>query len=499
MDRRPGDADENVMEFPWLPPELQAPVAAGARIAFFDRAGEAAPTPAGFDGARVERETRLRDADYAAIYPLDLAGIVGAYQSALAYPGRVQTSDLRLKVDDTWSRLRSHFVNLLDVPAIAAVVRVLEPLGELPSFDDGTDPAHGEAPWVRVHLDSASMVVAVEGMPDEIYGVPAGELVGRMAYDFVHPDDITAVMKAGIAAMADGADVALNHRLHRADGTVLLVAATLTVGGRVPNGWIVQLRDAGRTLRRELAEAIAGDQLFLVYQPVVEVGTARMLGAEALVRWIHPERGFLPPDQFIPLAESSTIIVDLGAWVLRKACAEAVTWPDHLHVAVNLSVRQLADRGIVAIVAKALAETGLTADRLVLEVTESALAEDADRAIRHLGLLKDLGVRLAIDDFGTGYSSLNYLKRMPVDVLKVDRSFVAGLGEDPGDTAIVSSVIALAHTFGLQAVAEGVETAAQHRQLVAMGCDSAQGYLWSRPAPADQFQQLIDRPLAVSE
>jgi EAL domain-containing protein (putative c-di-GMP-specific phosphodiesterase class I) len=473
---------------------------AGCKIAFFDRSGEPAPPPEGLEGATVEPPARLRDSDYAAIYPLDLADLVATYQTALVTPGIVQAIDLRIRVDDTWARLRSHFVNLLHVPEVGAIVRVLEPLSEPASFDDHTEaPADGEAPWVRLHLDSRTMILDVEGMPEEIYGIAAGDLVGRMAFDYVYADDFTRVTEAGMRAMAGGGESVLNHRVNRADGTVLLVAATLAVGGQVPNGWTVELRDAGRSLRRELTEAISDDQLFLVYQPVVEVGTARMLGAEALVRWIHPERGFLPPDQFIPLAESSNIIVELGAWVLRTACAEAVTWPPHLHVAVNLSVRQLADRDIVAMVAKALAETGLSADRLVLEVTESALMDDADRAIRHLGLLKELGVRLAIDDFGTGYSSLNYLKRMPVDLLKVDRSFVAGLGEDPGDTAIVSSVIALAHTFGLLAVAEGVETEEQHRLLVELGCDSAQGFLWSRPAPADQFQQLIDRPLAVSE
>jgi EAL domain-containing protein (putative c-di-GMP-specific phosphodiesterase class I) len=224
---------------------------------------------------------------------------------------------------------------------------------------------------------------------------------------------------------------------------------------------------------------------------VVQVADGRIVGAEALVRWQHPTRGLVPPLDFIPLAEASGAIVDLGAWVLRTACAEAAGWPAGTHVAVNLSVRQLADRSIVATVADALAASGLEPGRLVLEVTESALMDRPERAISHLRDLKALGVQLAIDDFGTGYSSLAYLKQMPVDVLKVDRTFVAGLGSDAGDTAIVASVVNLAHTFGLHAVAEGVETAEQHDHLRILGCDLAQGFHWSRPVPADAFRRLV--------
>ena len=204
----------------------------------------------------------------------------------------------------------------------------------------------------------------------------------------------------------------------------------------------------------------------------------------------------VPPLAFIPAAEDSGMIVDLGAWVLRQACQEAATWPADMHVAVNLSVRQLADRAVVAVVADALAVSGLDPRRLVLEVTESALMANAELAIGCLRDLKALGVRLAIDDFGTGYSSLVYLKRMPVDAIKVDRSFVDGLGDDAEDTAIVSSVVRLAHAVGVQAIAEGVETAEQQAHLRELGCDLAQGYYFA--APMDVDADWVSAPVAAA-
>jgi EAL domain-containing protein (putative c-di-GMP-specific phosphodiesterase class I) len=237
----------------------------------------------------------------------------------------------------------------------------------------------------------------------------------------------------------------------------------------------------------------------VAYQPVLDVHRVAVVGAEALVRWHHPVRGVVPPLDFIPLAEASGAIVELGAWVLRTACTEAASWPGDLHVAVNLSVRQLTDDGIVATVDAALGTSGLAPDRLVLEVTESALMDRPDLALANLRQLKALGVRLAIDDFGTGYSSLVYLKQMPVDVIKVDRSFVAGLGHDPGDTAIVASIVALARAFGIQAVGEGVETDEQHGHLRILGCQLAQGYRWSRPVPADEFRAFLPRPVDAGD
>jgi diguanylate cyclase (GGDEF)-like protein/PAS domain S-box-containing protein len=244
-------------------------------------------------------------------------------------------------------------------------------------------------------------------------------------------------------------------------------------------------------IRNELRRGIDEEEFVLHFQPIMDLATRRIDGMEALVRWQHPTRGMVPPLAFIGAAEDSGLIVELGAWVLRQSCIEAATWPSALHVAVNLSVRQLADRAIVAVVADALQASGLEAGRLTLEVTESALMANAEMAVDCLNDLKALGVRLAIDDFGTGYSSLVYLKRMPVDAIKVDRSFVDGLGDDAEDTAIVSSVVSLAHAVGVQAIAEGVETAAQQTHLQDLGCDLAQGYLWSRPVPAHELRALL--------
>jgi EAL domain-containing protein (putative c-di-GMP-specific phosphodiesterase class I) len=246
-------------------------------------------------------------------------------------------------------------------------------------------------------------------------------------------------------------------------------------------------------LRSEMREGLRRNEFVLHYQPIVDLATEAIVGMEALVRWIHPDRGMVPPLDFIPEAEDCGFIIDLGAWVIEHACHEAATWPAPMHVAVNLSVRQLADRCIVDTVQRAIASSGIDPSSLVLEVTESTLMANAETALGVLNELRDLGVRLAIDDFGTGYSSLLYLKRMPVDTLKVDRSFVDGLGDDPEDSAIVASVVGLAHAVGIGAVAEGVETQEQRRHLLALGCDRGQGYLWSRPVPSSEVPALLDR------
>ncbi|MCW2607897.1 MAG: hypothetical protein JWO60_2590, partial [Frankiales bacterium] len=244
----------------------------------------------------------------------------------------------------------------------------------------------------------------------------------------------------------------------------------------------------------DLARGLAAGELRLHLQPVVQID-GPVVGAEALVRWQHPERGLLPPSEFIPLAESSGLVVELGEWVLREACAHAARWQAaglDYEVGVNLSPHQLAGGRIVDVVRDVLATTGATPERLVLEVTESALMDDPDAA-DVLQVLRDLGVRLALDDFGTGYSSLTYLKRFPVDAIKVDRSFVSGLGRDADDEAIVASVVSLARAIGKSVVAEGVETVTQLDVLRSLGVDRAQGFLWSPGLPAEQ----LDRWLAL--
>ncbi|MGH9266760.1 MAG: EAL domain-containing protein, partial [Acidimicrobiales bacterium] len=251
---------------------------------------------------------------------------------------------------------------------------------------------------------------------------------------------------------------------------------------------------AGATARLEtegaLRAAIERGELEVHYQPIVDLTSRLVVGVEALVRWEHPERGTILPDEFIPVAEETGLIVPLGAFVIQEACRQVAEWqtvrPElaPLSVAVNLSARQLLTPDLPVVVRDALDDSGLDAGLLCLEITESVLLDDADSSSRALQVLKALGVRIGVDDFGTGYSSLTYLKRFPVDTLKIDRSFVGGLGEGGpgrGDRAIVASIVDLAHAFGLTTVAEGVESAEQLASLRALGCEQAQGNYLSRP------------------
>jgi diguanylate cyclase (GGDEF)-like protein len=247
----------------------------------------------------------------------------------------------------------------------------------------------------------------------------------------------------------------------------------------------------------ELAAAIRAGEMRTVYQPLIDLRTGRPIGAEALVRWEHPVDGLRSPDQFIGLAEESGLITEIGALVLNDACFQAARWvaetPDHhdLLVTVNLSARQVGDDAIVEQVRAALDASGLEPHRLVLEITETVLMHDRDAAAATLWLLKGLGVRIAIDDFGTGYSSLAYLRRFPIDMLKVAREFVDGLGRDAHDDVITRAIVELANTLGLLTVAEGIETTQQSETVAALGCDIAQGYLFSRPIEADAASAVM--------
>jgi diguanylate cyclase (GGDEF)-like protein/PAS domain S-box-containing protein len=239
-----------------------------------------------------------------------------------------------------------------------------------------------------------------------------------------------------------------------------------------------------------LRRALERGELRLHYQPEIDVATGAIAGFEALLRWEHPVRGTLGPSAFIPLAEETGLIVGIGEWVLREACTEAGRWAQPLTLSVNLSARQLAQHDLVAMVRRALAETGMEPSRLWLEITESAVMESGAATTAQLRALKSLGVCLAIDDFGTGFSSLAHLRRFPVDVLKIDGTFVAGLGREPQDASIVAAIVSLAHALDLRTVAEGVETDEQLEILKQLGCDLAQGYLFARPMPPEEARRL---------
>lgn len=252
------------------------------------------------------------------------------------------------------------------------------------------------------------------------------------------------------------------------------------------------------TLEADLRTAILADQLYIEYQPVVSMANRQITGVEALLRWRHPTRGVVSPMTFIPVAEATGLIIRIGQFVLQEACRQAARWAatgHHLRVAVNVSGLQLHDPGFVAIVADALLENGLRPGQLCLELTETTLMDDRFRISEVLQELKDVGVELSVDDFGTGYSSLAYLQRFPVDELKVDQSFVRNLGVTRQDHTLVAAMVAMSQALGLHVTAEGVETETQLDILRDLGCDSAQGYLFSRPQPAAQITQLLTSPI----
>jgi EAL domain-containing protein (putative c-di-GMP-specific phosphodiesterase class I) len=272
-------------------------------------------------------------------------------------------------------------------------------------------------------------------------------------------------------------------------------------------------RERGRRVEEQLARrthveqglrrALEEDELELVYQPVVDVRTGAIVEGEALLRWHPPEWGLMAPTEFIPVAEESGVILPLGRWVLRRGCAAAARWGAErgggaVRVAINVSGRQVVSGELVQDVRDALAATGLSPHLLRLEITESVLIDDPVIAAEAIEDLRHLGVALSIDDFGTGYSSLLYLRDYPVDTVKVDRLFVAGLGPSRADTAIVQAVVRLAHALSLLVTAEGVETEDQLRLLGELGCDAAQGFLWSPGVPADQFHRLLAQRSSIA-
>ncbi|HEX2063279.1 MAG TPA: EAL domain-containing protein, partial [Acidimicrobiales bacterium] len=258
---------------------------------------------------------------------------------------------------------------------------------------------------------------------------------------------------------------------------------------------------AAATQRLETANAlrtaIKNQELRLHFQPQVSLAGGGLIGVEALVRWQHPVTGLVWPGEFIPVAEESNSIIELGRWVVDEACRQVAEWDaaapgvGPLGVSVNISARQLADPRLVDVVARALAKSGLDPARVCLEVTESVLMTDVEASFEALSGLKRLGVNLAVDDFGTGYSSLSYLQRLPVDLLKVDKSFVHGMNTDRAKAAIVRSVVDLAHALHLEVLAEGVETAEQAAMLGDLGCDRAQGYFFGRPVPPGALLDTI--------
>lgn len=282
----------------------------------------------------------------------------------------------------------------------------------------------------------------------------------------------------GATAAARHADQALHASKAAGGATLRFFESSLATDSSFRHATMIELR-----------KAIERDEFMLHYQPVVRPD-GNVEGFEALLRWNHSQRGIVPPGEFIPLAEQSGLIGPIGEWVLREACREAAGWPRPLRISVNLSPVQFRGGDIARAVQSALRDTGLPPSRLTLELTETAMMESPARTLAVLERLKTLGVRIAMDDFGTGYSSLAYLQAFGFDGIKLDRSFIARLGENEQSDVITRAVIGLGHTLSMRIVAEGVETPEQHGFLVAEGCDLLQGYLFGKPAPADVYRHL---------
>ena len=346
-------------------------------------------------------------------------------------------------------------------------------------------------------LGGDEFAVLIEGADERAAVQTAERLIAALAMPLALPGTtVTVRASIGIAVTPPGTGDA-GDVLRNAD--VAMYAAKEAGKGRLAvfePGMHTRALDLIEQ-EHDLREAIAQDQFVLRYQPVVELASGRMVGAEALVRWRHPTRGLLSPSEFIPLAESTGIVVDLGQSILDKACRQAMGWREgaDLRVGVNLSARQLADPGLTGQVAATLEATGLPAERLVLEITETALLNSApDRVLTEL---RELGARIALDDFGTGYSSLEHLQRFPVDSIKIDKVFVDRVAGGLRDSALARAIVQLGQTMGLATVAEGVETADQAAVLRELGCGYGQGYFFAKPMSGRSLERLLREPQLV--
>jgi diguanylate cyclase (GGDEF)-like protein len=341
--------------------------------------------------------------------------------------------------------------------------------------------------------------ILLEGARDNLNAVGvAGRILHALQVPFmVHDKEVHITASIGIAT----GDKKSDDLMRNAD----LAMYRAKAGGRGRYELFAPEMHAAVVARLELEvdlrEATERGEFILHYQPVVELQSGRIVGVEALVRWPHPERGLVPPNEFIPLAEETRLILPIGRWVMREACRRAAAWQGELgaaapSVCVNLSAEQLAEPSIVDEVTEALQMTGVDPRSLILEITETVLMQDTEPTIAKLRSLKTLGVRLAVDDFGTGYSSLQYLKRFPIDILKIAKSFVDGLGPAGGDVALARAIIDLADSFALQVVAEGVEHPSQGPRLLDLGCRLGQGFHFFRPMELDALGTLLAAPNA---
>lgn len=250
-------------------------------------------------------------------------------------------------------------------------------------------------------------------------------------------------------------------------------------------------------MESSLRKALEREEFVLHYQPQFELATNKIIGAEALIRWQHPENGLIPPLDFIPLLEETGLIVPVGDWVIQKACSQIIEWNNQgikaPRISINISAKQFNQRNLTKNIMKIISQTGVNPELLELEVTESTIMRNFDHVVKVLTELHDNNIMLSVDDFGTGYSSLSYLKHFPIDVLKIDRSFVKEIPGNTDDTAIVNTIISMGHNMNLKVIAEGVETQEQRNCLTTLGCEFAQGFYFSRPLSADDFLAYVNQ------
>ncbi|MEZ5557491.1 MAG: EAL domain-containing protein [Pseudomonadales bacterium] len=314
---------------------------------------------------------------------------------------------------------------------------------------------------------------------DRLFAAPAAVLDRELRLSvhaaFVPPEEGPRDVKSGLRLAETGL------RRARLEGRSWVIARELDA----------LAADAALTASREVEAGIERGEFVLFYQPQVSAAYGSVVGAEGLMRWNHPQRGLLTPNHFLPYCRTSAMLRDLTSLALKSAIGSCATWPGTPSVSVNLPPALLGDEHLSALIGDALAIFGLAPERLVLEITEEAMIDDPDAAVDRLQALRDTGMRIAIDDFGTGYSSLSLLRRLPVQELKIDRSFVVGMREQPRDRVLVQAIIDLAHNFSMKVVAEGIEDDATAELLRGMGCDLLQGYLFGRPMPSRALAALL--------
>jgi diguanylate cyclase (GGDEF)-like protein/PAS domain S-box-containing protein len=504
-----------------------------------------------------------RSADLEIIHPADRERVRLGYERLMGQTGTRQTAEYRLRHRlGHYVRVQVTAVNRLDDDIVRAVVvhmrgasagdtgpesSPLTMLSDRPAFSVAvdqaverarTDPSYGFS-VLMLELDRLKMLVGSYGQDvvDDLLGE-----VARRLMSLLRPEDVLGQLGGGEFAVlldavgnrgqagrvADRIQNALGTRYqigkHAIDTSAIIGIATSERTYERAEHVIrdaalaaTRARQRGRKRRAVfqtqmrvedtrfmalvagLHTAVNQKQFRLYYQPIVSLADQRLCGFEALIRWAHPDRGIVPPDEFIPVAEETGLIAQVGQWVLQEACRQMAEWQERFrigepfHVSVNLSAKQFSEDDLPEQVERALGQSGLDPRQLKLEVTESTVLENRDAASAALGRLKEIGVRVSLDDFGTGYSSFSYLHQLPYDTLKIDRSFIARIGEQGENTEIIHAIIVLAHNLRMDVVAEGVETAEQADRLRDLWCEYAQGYYFGEPLPADVAVDFFGR------